>query len=180
MPIGQGVKTLQRRAVRSDGWSKARRKLFLEELGETCNVQAAARAAGMSSRNAYALKKRDPEFEHLWAEAMADGAQRLREAMIAQQLGQLSSGDNPELDGQATTPAVPFDPVKAIAALKAFEGFSEGRRRSVRPATQAEVDQALMARLEALALRMIAAEGRAATSAVLPDAGRENGGGDGA
>lgn len=165
MPIGQGKFLIQRKATRKDGWTVARRKLFLDTLAYSANATMAARAAGMSVDTARALRRRDAEFAQLWAEALEDGAQRLREEMIAQQLGQLPSGDNPadERMGECpTTAAALLDPIKALAALKAFEGFGHGRRRNVKPATQAEVDKALMARLEALAIRMIQADERAA------------------
>lgn len=162
MPIAQGKFLVQRKATRKDGWTVARRKLFLDALAYSANARMAAQAAGMNVHTAHALRKRDAEFAQRWAEALEDGAQRLREEMIAQQLGQVSSGENPDDDRVPSTPATPFDPVKALAALKAFEGFGHGRRRNVIPATQAEVDKALMARLEALAIRMTQAEERAA------------------
>lgn len=174
MPIEQGKFTIQRK-TRRNGATKARRKLFLDTLAETANATMAAKAAGFHLRTAYVVKKRDAEFAQLWVEAVEEGVERLREALIAQQLGQLSSGDNPTGE-RDQPPAIMLDPVKALAALKAFGGFGDGRRRTIKPATQADVDRVLMARLEALALRMGKAEARAARR-VIEGGGEQEGGG---
>lgn len=58
----------QRRCQRK--WTKPRRRRFLETLAESCNVSAAARAAGMDRSSAYDLKDRDPEFRRGWRAAL--------------------------------------------------------------------------------------------------------------
>jgi hypothetical protein len=47
------------RAVRSDGWTPARVRLFLEALAARGWVCAAARAAGMNPRSAYIRRRRE-------------------------------------------------------------------------------------------------------------------------
>lgn len=91
---------IQVRALRSDGWTKARRVHFLRVLGTTCNVRAAAADVGMSFRTAYALRLRDPAFAAAWAAALADGYDRLEEALLAAALAGLS-GDFPPETGHA-------------------------------------------------------------------------------
>lgn len=182
MPIGQGKVSIQRKATQQRGWTVGRRSTFLEVLGQTCNVTMAAAAAGKTPRSARHLKKQDGEFARLWAEAMDDGAERLGEELLAQQLGQLSSGENPT--GERTPePAAPFDPVKAIAVLRARDGFGDRRRRTYKPATQAEIDEALMARLDVLAKQIARREAneatRAATHGIEGDVGGHAGGEDG-
>lgn len=166
MPIGQGKVSLQRKAARKDGWTTARRATFLEVLGQTCNVTTAARAVGLQPKSARALKKRDGEFARLWAEAIEDGVERLREELLASQLDQVPSGDNPteaELaEVQEAVPEVAFDPVTAIKVLQAHGGFGDRRVKQARTTTQADVDAALMARLEALALQKERAAARLA------------------
>lgn len=113
---------------------------------------------------------------------MEDGAERLSEELLAQQLGQISSGENPTGEREPE-PAAPFDPIKAIAVLRARDGFGDRRRRTYKPATQAEIDEALMARLDALAKQIARNEARAheSTRRIDGDAGGEagtEGGGD--
>lgn len=50
-------------------WTKATRRVFLDILGRTGNVSAAARMAGLSRSSAYALRRRDPGFAAAWRDA---------------------------------------------------------------------------------------------------------------
>lgn len=146
---GEGV---QVRQPNGNGWTKARRARFLDELAATCNVTAAARAAGKDARNAYRLKQRDGEFARLWAEAFAAGRERLHEALIARALGQGPSGDNP--DGErAAPPPIAFDPHLALQVLKLQDGIGRARKANV-PPMQVDIDVALLRRLEALAMTL--------------------------
>ncbi|WP_420822605.1 hypothetical protein [Sphingomonas flavalba] len=58
------------RVPRAHEWTGEKRALFLETLTRTLNISASARAAGMSTVSARALKRRDPGFAEAWAEAM--------------------------------------------------------------------------------------------------------------
>lgn len=66
------------------------RKPFLAELAATSNVAASARAAGIATGTAYALRRTDPGFYRAWQEALCEGydhlemslLQRLREGEI--------------------------------------------------------------------------------------------------
>ena len=156
---GSNGRPMQVRAVRKNGWTKAKRTVFLSTLAATCNVTAAAQAVGKSDHSARALRKRDGEFSLLWAEALESGYERLENELLARALGQTSSGDNPSSAEIAVPPAdlPPFDPVLAIQVLKlrADLGRDRGRTKGVRPAvkTQGEIDAALLKRLDALAAR---------------------------
>ena len=69
---------------RTDGWSAARQTGFVEALAATANVQAAAKAVGMSAAAAYALRAR-PEaasFREAWALALDYAVHRLGEAAL--------------------------------------------------------------------------------------------------
>lgn len=57
---------------RVGGWSAPRQRLYIESLAETGSVHAAAKAAGLSARSAYALRVRSPAFSAAW-----DAAQQL-------------------------------------------------------------------------------------------------------
>ena len=113
MRIGTGyARPVQKRKVVSHGWTKARRVRFLKALGETCNVRKAARAAGLeSSSHVYTLRRRDPAFAELWAEALANGYDRL-ETMLLQcaleglndiDVGELAAESDRELAAAAET-----------------------------------------------------------------------------
>jgi hypothetical protein len=65
-----GVQPPRRRRRVRRAWTKRRRTAFLETLAESCNVSAAARAAGMDRSSAYDLKDRDPEFQRGWGKAL--------------------------------------------------------------------------------------------------------------
>ncbi len=54
------------RRTRTDGWTLARRKGFIDALAKTGNVRAAAEAVGMSAQTAYRLRKRDSGFAAAW------------------------------------------------------------------------------------------------------------------
>ena len=97
-PVGRGAtiigtcknRSIQVRAPRFDGWTKARRAQFLRVLGTTCNVRAAAADVGMGFGTAYALRLRDPAFAAAWAAALADGYDRLEEVLLAAAIAGLS------------------------------------------------------------------------------------------
>ena len=159
--IGSGNgRRVQLRAVRSDGWTKARRTTFLSVLAATCNSAAAARAAGETDHSALQWLKRDGEFSQLWDEALEAGYERLENELLARALGQASSGDNPgdgEIEAASATDQA-FDPDLAMRVLKlrADQGRGAGAgkgRAGVPRMTQGEIDAALLARLDALAAR---------------------------
>lgn len=152
MGIANSKAGLQRRTIRDHEWTVKKRAVFLDMLGATCNVSAAARAAGMAATNAYALQRRDAEFAQLWREVFIAGRERLHEAAIACAMGQMPTGDNPDLADldQVERAPVAFDFDKAITVLKLQGGFGD-KGRPVKSATPAEIDAALMERLEQLA-----------------------------
>jgi hypothetical protein len=53
--------------VASSRWSKAKEKLFFDELAATANVKRAAKAAGVSPNAVYARRMRDARFRAKWA-----------------------------------------------------------------------------------------------------------------
>lgn len=81
------VRSVQvREASRPESWTEDRRATFLEELGATCNITQAARAAGMSVRGAYFLRDRDASFRLGWRRALAQGYARLEVEMLERAL----------------------------------------------------------------------------------------------
>ena len=58
------------RAVRRDGWTPERIRLFIETLAGCGSITAAARAAGVSERAAYKFRDRAPTFDDAWQIAL--------------------------------------------------------------------------------------------------------------
>ncbi len=65
-------------------WNDEAEERFLEELAASCNVRAAAAAAGFSTTAVYQRRMRWPGFARAWAEAVDQGYARL-EAMLVEQ-----------------------------------------------------------------------------------------------
>jgi hypothetical protein len=61
-PLHPETSLTQTRALRHDGWTPEKKRLFLERLAECGVIVEACEAAGMSARAAYKLRDRDPLF----------------------------------------------------------------------------------------------------------------------
>ncbi|HEX2764426.1 MAG TPA: hypothetical protein VHM92_11390 [Allosphingosinicella sp.] len=61
----------QTRALRHDGWTPEKKRLFLERFGECGVIVEACDAVGMSAKAAYNLRERDPLFAAGWEAATA-------------------------------------------------------------------------------------------------------------
>jgi hypothetical protein len=83
---GRAGSGAQLRAVRKDGWTAERRRIFMETLAATCNVSEAARTAGMNLSSAYYQKRRDPGFAREWAQALNIGYAELEALLLRQAL----------------------------------------------------------------------------------------------
>ena len=83
---GTGGVGAQLRAVRKDGWTVQRRKIFIETLAATCNVTEAARVAERTLSSAYNLKRRDPAFAREWSQALSVGYAELEALLLRQSL----------------------------------------------------------------------------------------------
>lgn len=101
--------------VRANGWTKARRAVFLEHLAATCNVHRSALAAGTAPASAYALKRRDPEFAALWGAALEAGYDHIETQLLARTIGQNPQGRGGSAGGDDAGAA--FDPSLAIRVL---------------------------------------------------------------
>ena len=125
------------------------RTAFFDALAATCSVRAAAEAAGVTQVAARTRKRDDPAFAQAWADAMALGAERLREEMFARVLEQVPA------DATESTPAA-LDTRTAMDLIKMRASEPHARQQRRRPdyATPAEVSAALLKRLDALARRL--------------------------
>ena len=85
LTIVGGDKPQVRNASKRD-WTKAKEQAFLEALADSCNVTAAAAAAGVSAGGAYAHRRKVAAFRAGWAEAIATAYQRLELVMLERAL----------------------------------------------------------------------------------------------
>lgn len=107
--IASGGKSrkVQVRKGRGDGWTEAKRRVFLDHLAATCNVRASAAAAGMGEHSAYALRRRDAGFAEQWQAAVATGYAAIEAMLMARAmcgangggLEKRSAGGGTEKDG---------------------------------------------------------------------------------
>ena len=164
MGAGAGGKAggrLQVRKTAKGGWTPAKRAAFLEHLAATCNIAASARAVGMAPRGAHALKARDAVFAADWAAAIEAAYATLEARLLAYALGEAEGEVEAEAervaDGDAAgeSRGAHFDPRVAVQALgfRRRDAAAGGRGPSCKRATIAEVEVALVARLDAIARR---------------------------
>lgn len=175
---GGSRRSLQRAAVRKDGWTKARRKAFLDTLAATCNVGKACEEAGMSVAGAYALRRRDAAFGDLWREALALGYERLESALLERVLEGVnaieidvtrevmlpdgSGGAAKRVPGSGTGKPLLDTVQAAMLLLNQHRAGVEGTRapnRGRRRATAEETDAVLRKKLDALARAARASQG---------------------
>lgn len=174
---GGHKRSLHMAKVRKGGWTRTRRKRFLDMLAATCNVRIAVEAAGLAPGSAYALRRRDPIFAGLWKEALAIGYERLEETLLQRALEGVNAI---EIDaaGEMILPAPRMDVGKAVGfqpgsggsakinsdavqlamlVLNRHRATVEGKGRpvGVRKHTSAEeTDAALRKKLDALARQL--------------------------
>lgn len=182
---GSRNRGLQVRALRHDGWTKARRAQFLRVLGTTCNVEGAVASVGLALSGAYALRLRDPVFAASWAAALGSGYDRLEEALLAAAIAGLRGdwGDEPReaaggeragsgagSGGDAVLDAGPDTGVVRLASMQAVQvalailgryraAQAEGGKRQKtrhRRATPEETNASIGKKLDALAKRLAA------------------------
>ncbi len=158
---GKAGGRLQVRKPAKGGWTPAKRAAFLEHLAATCNVAASARAVGMAPRGAHALKARDAVFAADWAAAIEAAYETLEARLLAYALGEVEGEAEAESEAEADGDAgaesrgAHFDPRVAVQALgfRRRDAAAGGRGPSCKRATIAEVEAALVAKLDAIARR---------------------------
>ena len=92
-----------RKPVKAEGsvlgaYAKAaqRRAMFVATLAETCNVSAAARAAGVVASTCYRWRAQDAAFSAAWDDALAIGYDRLEAALLDYALEKIERGASAE------------------------------------------------------------------------------------
>lgn len=141
----------QVRPVRKDGWTQAKRRIFLDHLAATCNVRRSAETAGMGEHGAYALRRRDPAFAAQWQAAIEHGYATIEATLMARALAPPDATLPERQEGDPLTPdPAGMDTELALGLLK-WRDQGERRTKRVGPpprvATREELTQALLARI---------------------------------
>ena len=148
---GAANRGLQRRATPARCLTPGRRKRFLDELAESCNVRRSAGEAGATQAAFYRLRQRDPEFAAAWEAALATGYARLEAELMAEALGEGGREDGrPPLDRDLAMSLLG----RRDAAARAAGGPIHRRGARTRHIPMAEVEAALRRQLDLLARRL--------------------------
>lgn len=137
-PASRGNAVGQVGKPRCDGWTAARREIFLDDYAEHGIASAACRAAGMDGGAAYRLCRRDPEFAAQYAEAFAISKLHLEELAI---LYAKTKGRAPTEPGGALLPGLAnFDPDFTLRILNRSRSSLAARRSGPRPRAASEAE----------------------------------------
>lgn len=145
-------------------WSKAMRAAFLDHLAATCNVTAAAAAAGVCKTSVYQIRRRDPAFAAKWEEALALGYQMIETRLLGHVLSGRGRTD-PMAGEDEGRPAIDFE--AALRLLAQHRGGQDKPHKGRQPAFAApeETDAVLLTRLRAIEARRAREAGWAAAVA---------------
>lgn len=125
---------------------------FAKVLAETCNVAAAASAAGRTEATLHRWRSVDAAFAAAWDEALAIGYDRLENALLVYAIGKVDA----VAGGAAGASISNGDLQLAVGMLQRHRAADGGRRGQVLPVkmpTEAETDAALKRALDGLARR---------------------------
>lgn len=147
---------VQLRKARKDGFSAAKRQVYLDTLAMCCTVSAAAAAAGVSVTTILYHRHRDPAFASAEAEALEAGYFMLEAASVAHGArgGRYVPGGTADPDAPG---AEALEPETALRLL-AMRGRGIGRRtgdggQRARRVSERELNESLLAKLELLGRR---------------------------
>jgi hypothetical protein len=136
-PVPRG-KAGPARKARHDGWTAARREIFLDHYAENGNAAEAARAAGLSERGVYSLCRRDPEFAAQHAHAFAISRLRLEEMAI---LFARTGGKAPGAAGETMPDFANFDFDRVLGILNRNRpSVGDARPSGPRPRAASEAE----------------------------------------
>lgn len=141
---------VQVRRVRSDGWTKRRREAFLDMLAATCNVTRAAEAAGISTKSARRLRRREASFAASWDLALEEGYLQIEADLLARALGG-GTVIEPDVDRAQIAPPDPELGLRLLSQRRAGAAKPGNGRRIYKQVPIEEVEAILTRRLDALA-----------------------------
>lgn len=160
-PTGEAASARSRPRRRLRRWTPKRRALFLDTLAESCNVSAAARAAGMERSSAYYLKDHDPAFAKGWSAALdrAHGALEWRLLQFAQD-GAVRTEMTVDGETGATKQVKLIHSYPLTTAVRLFLAHRAEvaaiRGAQAIPETDAEVSLRVLGRMDEIRARLLA------------------------
>lgn len=150
---GKGTIRLER--AKPCGFSEAKRAAFLDTLRATCNVTAAARAAGVSRTGAYRQYHADAALRADWEAALVEGRVHLEMALIGAARAVLEGGAE-FVAGPVATEAPTITGMDAKVGLQVLKLHSprdssgRARGRWIKPADADETRAAILAKVAAV------------------------------
>lgn len=149
--MGEGAKPARKvaRGFRRVRWTQGMRETFLDALAETCNIMAAAQAAGVRSQSVYELKRKDAAFAEGWRHALACGYDVLETRLVGLAIQLATEGGPREFDNG---PHGRIDTDLGLRMLTQHRGAMAGKARGGGPAlkhaTREETDEAILKKIE--------------------------------
>jgi hypothetical protein len=153
---GGNRRRVQMRKERKDGFTAAKRQMFLDRLGACCNVTRAAAAAGVSTVTVNYHRRRDPGFARQCEEALALGYETLEAAML--EAAAHGPGYVPGADGDGAPGPETMDRELALQLLR-LRGKPMGERtgragRAPGRVSETALNESILAKLEILDRRL--------------------------
>lgn len=168
------------RSCRPKLFDAARRRVFLDWFGATCNVTLSAEKAGVAYQTVYKHRRKDAAFAEAWDEALAQGYAALEAGLLSDAVAAEIGNDGIEEDGGSSAPATsPLTFEQRMALLREYRRADGGRgprlvgKHPPLPphiASPEEAEAALIKRLKHFAMRV--AEADAEGHSVLDPPGR--------
>ncbi len=151
--MGKTGAPAERRVYRADGWTEARRSVFLDVLSTCATVKTAAAAAGMDVSGVYHLRRRDPVFAAQWEEALATGYATIEAALLQRAAAAVDAADPAELDTELAK--------WMLSHRDRRGGQKPGDPRRMKTVSPKELSDAILAKLDVLDRRERAKRERA-------------------
>lgn len=145
-------------ATNGKRWSDAAERRFLDELGASCNVTAAAAASGFSKYTAYKRRRTDPAFAAAWQATLEQAYLRI-EMLLVQRAIEV-------LEGHIADPDAPFPDMTvkdAIAILQLHRASVKGGGARApgwraRPRSLDEMRASILTKFEAIEAQRLSGE----------------------
>lgn len=152
----------KRRQLRAGGprrWSKAKERLFLTTLSETCNVTRAAAEAGIGLATAYKRKRSHAAFRAGWSEAIGAAYQRLELELLDRALNGTEKVVT-RRDGSEER-MIEYSNAMALSLLKMHRDSAGEALVEYAPQDVAAIREKLIARIERMRERFLREDGNA-------------------
>lgn len=131
-------------------WTEAKEEIFFERLGATLNTRKSAKAAGMDPQRVYDRRLRDAEFHDRYAANRAAAYLRVEERLLLDALGEADEED-------PDRPMTREERELALNLLKFHHGAAPRPHAGGTPprrVSEAETDEAILARLAEIRRRL--------------------------